>query len=413
MRTYRELFRSPEYTPFFLTGAAQIAASTVSGLALGTLVYLRTGSPLLSALALFGPSLAQLLGATTMLSAVDRLPPRAALTGVALLLGVGTALQAIPGLPLYLAFAVLFAQGVVASLGSGVRYGLLHEIVPRDGFLLGRAVLAMSAGVLQICGYAAGGVLVALLSARGTLLAGAALHAVAAATAFLGLSARRARASGRPSVAATWRTNRLLWASRQRRAVYLALWVPHGLVVGCESLFVSYAPRHAGLLFAVGAAGMLAGDTVAGRFLPTRWRVRMIVPLRLLLAAPYLLFVLRPGPSLAAAAVLLASAGFSASLLLQDRLTALTPDETAGHAQALQASGRLAMQGVGAALAGGVAQVTSPAVAMTLLAAASAAVTLSLAPGLRPRRPGAADPLRKTPAGITARREGLAPSDHD
>jgi hypothetical protein len=77
MRTYRELFRAPEFTPLFLTAAVQVGAQTLSGLALGTLIYLETGSPLLSALAMFGPSLAQVIGATTLLSAADRLPPRA------------------------------------------------------------------------------------------------------------------------------------------------------------------------------------------------------------------------------------------------------------------------------------------------------------------------------------------------
>jgi hypothetical protein len=41
------------------------------------------------------------------------------------------------------------------------------------------------------------------------------------------------------------------------------------------------------------------------------------------------------------------------------------------------------MQGVSAALAGAVAQLTSPATAITVMAAASVAVTLTLAPGLR------------------------------
>ncbi len=411
MHTYRELFRTPEYTPFFLTGAAQAAGSTVAGLALGTLIYDRTGSPLLSALAMFGPSLAQLLGATTLLSAADRLPPRGALAGVALLLAAGTAVQAVPGLPVGAAFAVLLVLGVAASLGGGVRYGLLGEILPREGFLLGRAVLAMSGGVMQICGYAAGGVLIAVFSARGTLLVGAGLGLGAVATALLGLSSRRPRATGRPSAAATWRTNVLLWSSPERRAVYLALWVPNGLIVGCESLYVAYAPRHAGLLFAVGAVGMLAGDTVTGRFLPPARRMRLVVPLRLLLAAPYLIFCLHPAPPLAAAAVLVASAGFSASLLLQDRLMTLTPDTMAGHAQGLQGSGKLAMQGVGAALAGGVAQLTSPAVAMTLLAAVSVTVTLSLVRGLRPRQPDAAGCHRKLSDDITARRGGIAFGD--
>jgi hypothetical protein len=99
VRTYRELVRAPEFTPLFLTSAVQVAASTVTGLALATLVYAATGSPLLSALVMFGPSLAQLAGATALLSAADRLPPRAAMAGMALVFAFGTAGQAIPGLP--------------------------------------------------------------------------------------------------------------------------------------------------------------------------------------------------------------------------------------------------------------------------------------------------------------------------
>jgi hypothetical protein len=42
------------------------------------------------------------------------------------------------------------------------------------------------------------------------------------------------------------------------------------------------------------------------------------------------------------------------------------------------------MQGVGAPLAGGVAELTSPAIGITVMAATSVAVTLALARGLRP-----------------------------
>ncbi|MCT9933615.1 MFS transporter [Planotetraspora sp. A-T 1434] len=386
MRTYRELFRAPEFTPLFLTASLQVAAQTVSGLALGTLIYTATGSPLLAALAMFGPALAQVVGAATLLSAADRLPPRAALSGLALVFGIGTAAQAIPGLPVWAVFAVLLGDGVLASLGGGVRYGLLNEILSRDGYLLGRSVLNMSVGAMQICGFALGGVLVATLSPRGTLLIGAALYLAAAITARFGLSPRPARAAGRPSAAETWRNNALLWSSKPRRYVYLALWVPNGLIVGCESLYVSYSPRHAGLLFACAALGMLAGDTLAGRFIPQRWRERLGGPLRLLLAAPYLVFALKPALPFAVAAVVLASVGYSASLLLQERLMSLTPDELSGHALGLHTSGMLTMQGVGAALAGAVAQRTSPSTGMVVMAATSVAVTLALAHGLRPER---------------------------
>ena len=394
MRTYRELLRAPEFTPLFLTSAAQVAAQTLSGLALGTLVYATTRSPLLSALSMFGPSLAQVVGATTLLSASDRLPPRAAMSGLSLMFGAGTAAMAIPGLPVWGIFAIVFGLGTFASLGGGVRYGLLNEILPRDGYLLGRSVLNMSVGIMQICGFAAGGVLVAVLSPRGALLVGAGLDVVAAAVARFGLSRRPPRASGRPSIAGTWRNNSLLWSSVPRRYVYLALWVPNGLIVGCESLFVAYSPRHAGILFAFAALGMLVGDTVTGRFVHGRWRDRLGPPLRLLLAAPYLVFALRPPLGVAVAAVTAASIGYSATLLLQQRLMALTPEELSGHALGLYSSGMLAMQGVGAALAGAIAQWTSPAAAMAVLAVLSVAVTLALAPGLRPPRLRQFDPGR-------------------
>lgn len=283
-------------------------------------------------------------------------------------------------------FAIAAGLGTIAALGGGVRYGLLNEILPREGYLLGRSVLNMSVGIMQICGFAVGGVLVAILTPRGALLAGAFLYLIAAAIARFGLSQRPPRTAGRPSIAQTWRNNAQLWSYVPRRYVYLALWVPNGLIVGCESLFVPYAPRHAGLLFASAALGMLVGDTLTGRFVSPRWRARLSAPLRLLLAAPYLVFALHPALPVAVVAVVLASVGYSASLLLQQRLMALTPDELSGHALGLHSSGMLTMQGVGAAIAGALAQRTSPGGAMAVMAMISVAVTLILAPGLRPGR---------------------------
>ncbi|MEJ3657562.1 MFS transporter [Actinomycetes bacterium KLBMP 9759] len=393
MVTFRELARTPEFGPLFAASSAHVAAQTVSGLALGTLLFAETGSPLLAALGMFGPSLAQLLGASTLLSAADRLPPRAALAGLSMVLGISTAVQAIPDLPVAVTFAVLLGVGTITSLGGGVRYGLLNEILTPQGYLLGRAMLNMSVGAMQIGGYLLGGALLALVSPAGALLTGAALHVAAAVVAVVGLTRRPARAVGRPSVAQTWRGNAQLWSARSRRYVYLGLWVPNGLVVGCESLYVSYAPQHAGVLFASAAFGMLVGDTAVGRFVPSRWRGRLAVPMLLLLAAPHLVFVFRPGLGVAAVAVAVACAGYGASLLLQERLMALTPTELTGHALGLHTSGMLAMQGIGAMLAGSVAQLTSPAIGITAMAAASIAVTALIAPGLRATRSERAEDL--------------------
>ncbi|MEU0965282.1 MFS transporter [Streptomyces sp. NPDC005917] len=394
--TYRSLFRTPEFTPLFLGSAAHNAGGTVGGLALGTLVYRTTGSPLLSALSMFGPSLAQVLGATFLLSGADRLPPRTTLAAISLTFAVATAGMALPGLPPGALLAAVLLLGLVAALGGGVRWGLLNEILTKDGYLPGRSLFNMMSGLVQIAGYATGGALLAAVSPRTCLLLAAALYLASAVVVRLGLTARPPRSAGRPSVAATRRTNALLWSSRPRRLTYLGLWLPNGLVVGCESLYVSYAPDAAGALFACAALGMLAGDVTVGRLLPSAVRTRMATPLLLLLATPYLLFFLHPPLVLAAGCATVASVGFGASLVQQERLMRLTPDELSGHALGLHSAGMLTMQGVSATLAGSVAQLTSPAGAMTLMAFASLAVTLTLATAGRQERKAPAPPV---PAG--------------
>ncbi|MFF8192283.1 MFS transporter [Streptomyces bobili] len=391
MTGYRQLLRTPEFTPLLLSAAAHTAAQTFAGLALGTLVHRATGSPLLSAVSMFGPSLAQVLGATFLLSGADRLPPRTALAGLSLAFASVTAVLAVPGLPVAAVFAAVLAQGLIAALGGGVRWGLLNEILPKDGYLPGRSVFNMMGGLTQITGYALGGLLVTALSPHTVLLLAALLHVTATATARLGLTARPPRASGRPSAAETWRVNTVLWSSRPRRLVYLGLWLPNGLVVGCEALFVSYDPGAAGTLFACGALGMLAGDLAVGRLLPPAVRTRLATPLLLLLATPYVVFALRPPLPVAALCATLASVGFGASLIQQERLMALTPAELSGHALGLHSAGMLTLQGVSAVVAGSVAQLTSPATAMAVMAAASIAVTVTLAAASRRpalRRPG-------------------------
>lgn len=378
MRSYRDLFRTPEYTPFFLSFAAQGGALTIGGLALATLVYRATDSPLLSAVSMFGPQLAQMIGATFFLSGADRLSPRATLTGINLAFAAAMTVLALPGLPIGAVFGVVFLQGLIASLGGGVSGGLLNEILPKDGYLLGRSVFNMVFGLTQVIGFATGGALLTVLSPRACLLLSAALYATAALGMRLGLTARPPRSSGRPSVSATWRGNALLWSSRPRRLTYLGLWIPNGLVVGCESLFVSYDSHAAGALFACAALGMFVGDLTVGRFVPPALRPRLTAPLLLLLATPYLFFALRPEVPWSTLAVCVASVGFGASLVQQERLMSLTPDELAGHALGLRAAGMLTMQGVSAALAGTIAQLTSPGAAMTVMAAGSVCVTVGL-----------------------------------
>ncbi|HEY8983781.1 MAG TPA: MFS transporter, partial [Streptomyces sp.] len=376
--SYNSLLRTPEFTPLFLSTAAHTAAQTLAGLALGTHVYRETGSPLLSALSMFGQSLAQVLGATFLLSGADRLRPRTTLTALSLTFAATTALIALPALPLPAVFAVLLLQGLASALGGGVRWGLLNEILPNGAYLTGRSLFNMVNGLMQIGGYATAGLLLTTVSPPQVLALAALLYAAAALTTRTGLSERPPRATGRPTPSETWRTNAELWSDRPRRLTYLGLWIPNGLIVGCESLFVPYDPTAAGTLFACAALGMLIGDVTVGRVLTPAVRRRAATPLLLLLAAPYAVFALHPPLPVTAVAATLASIGFGASLVQQERLMELTPTQLSGHALGLHSSGMLTLQGLSAAAAGSLAQLTGPASAMTAMATASVAVTVAL-----------------------------------
>ncbi|PZF99858.1 MFS transporter [Micromonospora endophytica] len=387
MRTYSELFAVSEFRNLFLANCAAIAAHTSSALALGSLTYAATGSALLTALSMFGAPLAGVLGSLTLLSAADSLPPRRALTLAGLVALAGAALQAVPGLPLWARFAVILFVAYVGSVTGGARWALINDILPAGGYVLGRSTMNVSVGVMQIAGFAGGGLLLVWLSPYQVFLVATGLRAIAVLITWYGLRERPARADARTSTRRTLRVNRELWTDPGRRSLYLNLWLPNGLVVGCEALFLPYAGDRAGFLFAAGALGMLTGDVLVGRFLPAAIRDRCVLPLRLLLPLPYLVFLVHPGLPLAMLLALVASIGFAASLPLQEWLLARCPVEARGQALGLHQNGMLTGQAVCAAGAGVVADLLPTSVAVAVLAGLSLMATLLLTPGLRCVRP--------------------------
>ncbi|PWJ02880.1 hypothetical protein DKG34_35975 [Streptomyces sp. NWU49] len=373
---YRALLRNREFAGLYAGFTLTVAASTLSGFALGTLVDRRTGSPFLTAVSMYGATFATVLGALTLMSVADGDRPRRTLVTLQCVSLAGVAAQAVPGLPLAARFGLLLVLGFFQSLATGTRMGLLAEVVPASAYVPARSLMNITAGGTAVLGFALGAVLLRYLSPQGLFVTAAVLTAaglVAVATTVREHSVRPPR---RPGLRETWTANTALLSRSGPRALLLNLWVPNGLIVGCEALFISYAPDHAGVLLAAGSAGMLLGDLTVGRLLTAEWRRRCAFALRLLLAAPYLLFALHPPLPVATAAVFVSGAGFAATLPLQERLLALTPDPIRGQVQGVESAGRMTWQGIGAALAGGIAQYLTPGTTITVLAAVSLTLTV-------------------------------------
>ena len=404
--TYRSLFAIREFRVLFANFCVVVLSVSASGLALATITYAATRSAVLSGLALFGGPLVALAVSQLLLASSDWVRPR-----TALVLQMGTALacnaaQLIPAMPWPGRFGLLAIPYVVYAMFGGTRWALLREIVPAGSYVLARSAMNLAEG-MQVVGYGAGGLALLWLPPRGLFLLAALADLLALVSVRVGLGDRPALGAGaagpgtgerrnvvRRTAAVNWR----LFRSPVTRPLYLALWVPNGLIVGCESLFVPYAHAAraghgalAGWLFAATATGAMAGEVLVGRLMPARWRDRSIGPLRLLLAVPYLVFFLSPPVLVAIPLGFAASAGYAASLPLQDRLIRTTSDEIRGQVLGLHVNGMLTWQAIGALVAGTVASWLSPATAMGTMAAASTVITLLLVPGLRRSAPGRRD----------------------
>jgi MFS family permease len=392
VRTYRQLFAVAEFRVLFLTQCLVVGGASVSGLALGTTTYASTGSPVLTALALFGGPLVRLVASWFLLAGSDLLRPRQALLLVAGVSAASDLLQAVPGLPWGVRFVLLALPWLAMSITAGSMLALVSDILPGGGYVFGRATMNIAVGGMQIVGYGLAGLLLGSLGTSELFLLAGAASIVAAALIRLGVRDHPPRAVDAAPLRRSSRINRQLLASPVVRPVLLSLWVPNGLVVGCEALFVPFAGRAAGYLYAAAAAGMLLGDVVIGRFVPPAVRDRLAGPLRVLLAAPYLLFLLRPPLPVAAALAVIASMGYAASLPLQERLIAHTEPGVRGQVLGLFGTGLTGMQGIGSVLAGALAATlgAGPAAAATAIcgmAIASLAVNVLLIPGLRRSRP--------------------------
>jgi hypothetical protein len=392
MRTYRQLFGIAEFRALFATQCLSVAAASIGSLALATITYSATGNALLSGLAMFGGPLIRLAASWFLLSASDLLRPRQAMAAVAAIGCAADLLQAIPGMPWGVRFGILALPWVAMSATGGSMLALVSDILPAGSYVFGRATLNIAVGGMQIVGYALGGLLLLYLDTPALFLSAAAASGLAVLLVVTGVGDHPPRSAGQPLVRQARTINRMLLSSPLLRPVFLAAWIPNGLIVGCESLFVPLAGHAAGYLFAATAAGMLCGDILVGRFLPAQARTWLIEPLRFLLAVPYLLFFGHPPVAAAAALGFLASAGYAASLPLQERLIRHTGPEVRGQVLGLNSTGLTAMQGIGAVAAGLLTQrlhggSAAASTAIGILGCASLAVTVALMPGLRRTRP--------------------------
>ncbi|WP_101385435.1 MFS transporter [Kitasatospora sp. GP30] len=373
---YREVLARPVFRLLWWTGALGVTMDALRIATFAVLVYSRTRSPLLGALA-FGLGFApQVVGSLLLGALADRGRPRRLITAGQLLCACTAAIPALVPLPVGAALALVAVVAALTPVSGAAGSRLVAAELTDDAYVVGRSLNTMASSGAQLLGLACAGAVVGALGPRGALLVSACGYLLAALAVRLRLpdtAGRGSHGAGERAalVRSSWSGARALLAARRTRTVLLAQWLPPAFAAGAESLIVPYTGQRglpfgdAALLLGTLPLGMLLGDLAVGRLLRPATRERLVAPLTALLGLPLVAFALRPGLVAAGVLLVVAGLGFAYGLGLQRPFLAAIPTEGRGQAFSLLAAGMMTVQGVGPMAFGAVAQLGSAAGAMS------------------------------------------------
>ena len=193
--SYREVFAVGEFRALWSAQVLSYAGDQFAQVAIAILVYGRSHSAFLTALAYALTYLPPIAGGPLLSGLADMFPRRRVMI-VCDVLRVGTVgLMAIPGLP----FAVTVRPAVLHRTDrrpfSSARTALMPDVLPGDKFVLGSAVGNITYQASQILGFVAGAAVVAVLDPHKTLGIDAATFGLSALIVLIGV---RVPADSRP-----------------------------------------------------------------------------------------------------------------------------------------------------------------------------------------------------------------------
>jgi predicted MFS family arabinose efflux permease len=379
--TYRQVFAVTEFRAMWLALVLSVAGDQLARVAVTILVYERTHSPLLTALAYAVTFLPWIVGGVALSGLADRLPRRRVMIAcdiarMALVCLMAAASLAGTAAALWIMVALLFAVTLLDSPFKSARSALVADILTGEKYVLGTSVTQMTFQLGQVAGFASGGIVVASLGARAALLTDAATFAVSGLLLALWVRRRPAAAppEGRPS---PWREMargiQLVFGDRSLRTLMLFGWlvtfyvVPMGLAAPYAARFhgLPFGVR-TGLVFAAVPFGTAVGAYVVVRHVRAGQRQRWLGPLAVGSCAVLMACWAQPG--FAASLVIFAVSGACAAyqVAANAAFVARVPAGRRGQAFGLANGGMQVAQGLWFVVAGAIAVVLTPAGTISL-----------------------------------------------
>jgi len=380
----RRVLRNREFRGLVVAQVASELGDHVARVAVASLVLRRTDSAFLAVLAFVVSFVPAVFGSALLGTLADRLPrkvvmlscdlARAAVIGVLALVAVDTTAVWL------LLLLLLVAETFTAPFEAANRAVVADVLPDARECLVGSGLMRMLNQLDQVVGIVAAGVVIVLMGERAGLLLDVGSYLVSFVVLAVTLRWRPAsrqapvggdpRRSLRADFGEGWHS---VFDDPALRALVALGWGAAVFLVAPEAVALAYA-REDGAGVAVGAglmaslpAGAALGALLVSRLDPVR-QVRMIVPLAVAACAPLLLTSLAPPWEVALPLWFVAglSQGFMVPLMTTVNLVS-APD-LRGRVNGLAGAGFSMVTAATFLLAGAVADLSSPAVAVTVAA---------------------------------------------
>ncbi len=371
--TFRDVFAVREFRALWVSQVLSVGGDRLALVALTLLVYDRTHSALLAAVAYAAGYVPYVVGALFLSGLADRLPRREVMVGCDVIRAAIVGVMLVPRMPLDVLVAMLYAVTLVQPPFDAARSAILPDMLDGQRYALAAAAMQTTYRVALVVGAAAGGVMVAVIGARSALGADAATFVASAFIVGLGTRARPVPA-GRPRQGQLARLGagaRLVFGDRALRTLLLLGWLV-ALYEVPEGIAAPYAARLGG---GPVAAGLLIASTQVGAVLVTPvftskigplTRLRWMGPMAVTACSVLVLIAARPGLGVSMAIFALSGTFAIYQVAANTAFVARLPNERRAQAFGLANAGLVVGQGVAFMAAGAAAEVIPPSTVIAL-----------------------------------------------
>ncbi|MEU3766947.1 MFS transporter [Amycolatopsis keratiniphila] len=376
---FKAAFAVGEFRALWAAEALSQAGDQLARVALSVLVWERTASAGLTGLTYGLTYLPTLIGGTLFAGLADRYSRRTVMIVCDLLRAAIAALMAVPGIPLPVLAGLLVILTMAGGPFRAAQLALLPDVLEGDRYVAGLAVRTITIQTAQLAGFGGGGLVIGLVTSYWGLVIDAVTFVVSALLVSAGVR-RRGPAATESSVksrvarAFSGEGARELWQGKGIRVLF-GLKMLAGFAIAPEGLAAPLAVGlgagsfAVGLILAADPIGSVIGSWIFTKWVPARRKTRIVGILAIASVVPLVFVFFRP--SLPVCLVLIGLSGaFAAPYHLQAvaLMARAVPDGVRAQVMGLTSTSLVTVQGIGIMLAGGLAQLTGPFVAVGVAA---------------------------------------------